>query len=638
MRVLYLQLPVAEFGYDYAGADHPLAGGYMAAHALARGVEHEPLFLPPSLTSFASTPALLKHILLMEPHVVAATLYLWNVDRTISLGLALKAARAEIRLLAGGPEAAGDFDQRFPGQPFEWVHPGEGEEVFSRVLGELSRDLSTSAQRLVHAASQATGLARLDQIPSPYLQGILPRAPDGSIWVETMRGCPFGCAYCYYGKAFGRMRWFPAQWLREHVAWASARGAREIYLLDPSFQVTPGLRQRLEQLASWNHVPVALHTEARVDRMSPDLAGAFHRAGFRSLETGLQSIHPEVLGKVGRSGDAHRFVRGAQLLLERGIQLQIDVILGLPGDTPQGFLETVDFLAEHGLGKHVTVFPLLVLPGTRLREKARSWQVLYRSIPPYQVEAVGEAGQEDLRRAMEEAERRLDLGLYPLHLPDLSPQEGPHELIGLVEIRQKSQKIPPGLPRHLMESLSQSPVFLFRCDGQEPPWAHIAGWARWQKQTVPDLLPFWGLEARGRFSIRALEELLVQLHDPESYQTGLWSLCPEPYLRLSCRPFVLSQCKGDPDFWLDVNQVLPVVRISPGVPMSLDGEPLGKLPVLWDTTSLLSRKILEAVRPGFQGREEELLFSRWENAVSWARITGLPLPPGRPRMGRVLLP
>lgn len=615
-----------------------MAGGYLAASALCKGVLHEPVFLPQSLSSFASDHALLKEIRSLEPQVVAASLYLWNVERTLRLGKAIKESNPQIRLLAGGPETAGDFGLRFPGHPFDWVHSGEGEAVFPLVLGELSRDLEAGAERLLHAAGRATAAFSLEEVPSPYLLGLLPKAPDGSIWVETMRGCPFRCAYCYYGKDFRELRRFPSQWLREHVLWAGNKGVKEIYLLDPSFQVAPGLLKRLEELALWNVLSVPLHTEARVDRINPSLAEGFKKAGFHSLETGLQSIHRQVLRKVGRSGNPRAFAKGAHLLLERGIRLQIDVILGLPGDTPQGFLETIDFLGEQGLGPYVTVFPLLVLPGTRLREKAASWQVAYRSSPPYQVEAVGRTNQEQLREALEEAEKRLDLGLYPLHLPDLSPQEGPGDLIGLVEIHDQKRDHRPGLPLHVRESLAQCPVFLFKSKGEEPPWSLMARWAAWQKRYMPELLCFWGLERNKKFSLEALEKLLGELHDPGSYQAGLWCLCPDAYLRLSCRPFVLSPCQEDPGFWLEVNRLLPVIRLVQEPPFFSKEDPLGKLPVLWDTPTLISPKILRALWPGFQGREEELLFSRWENTVSWSRVTGLALPLGRPRMGRVRLP
>jgi hypothetical protein len=636
-RVLYLQLPVMDFGQDYWGADHPLAGGYLAAYALSLGVRHEPLFLPPSLTSAASVPALAHWAVGLKPQVIVATLYLWNVERTIRLVNLLKEALPGLQALAGGPETAGDFQSRFPRHPFDWVHDGEGEGAFAAVLDHILRHGAKAREPLLAAAAGAPGLVSLEKIPSPYLTDLLPLAPDGSAWVETMRGCPFGCAYCYYGKSFPEMRWFPEKWLEDHLAWAHGQKASEIYLLDPSFQISPGLEERLRRIAQWNRPAIPLHTEARVDRMTPQLAAGFARAGFRSMETGLQSIHAHVLKTIRRAGDAEKFSRGARMLLDQAIRIQTDVILGLPRDTPQGFLATVEFLARENLKEGVAVYPLLGLPGTALREKAREWGIRFRGRPPYQVESTPFFGPESLRAAVEEAERILDLGLYPVHLPDLTPREGPHELVGVVEV-DLGRHGPVGLDTETVHRLIQCPVILFEWKGSSPPWDRIRAWGAWQKELLPHILPFWGLRAESKFSVFQLEKTLGALHDPDSYQAGVWSLCPDPYLRLSCRPFVLSSCPGDPGFWKELHEILPVIRITSGPPVPEQAPFLKRLPVLWDTPKVLGRRILSALAPAFAGREEELLFSCRENGQSWAALTGLPLPPRGLAMGRIRVP
>lgn len=639
MRVLYLQLPVVDFGYDYWGADHHLAGGYMAAYCLAHGLNHEPLFLPPKLTTFASTFAILKEMLKLDPDVVVATLYLWNIERTARLLTMLKARKPQVRLLGGGPEAVGKFARELLGGLLDLLWEGEGEMVLARVLGELRVDLQTSASQLKSVTSGLKELLPLQGLPSPYLEGIIGLAPDRSLWFETMRGCPFKCSYCYYGKSFPKVRWFPKDWVERHVLWANEVDAQEIYFLDPSFQVLPSLRERLREIAAWNKNKVRLHTEARVDRIDSVLADLFKEAGFGSMETGLQSTNAEILRKIGRALDPEAFAKGAHLLLERGVDLQIDIILGLPGDTLDSFLETVDFLVREGLSSKVNVFPLMVLPGTTLEQKAEKLGVIYTPVPPYQVE--GTKGAMDLgtlRLAMEEAEKRLDQGLYPLHFPDFAARRENFDLVGVLEIPFHGD-IRISIPEEVLGSLTQCPVFLFVGGEAKPQWEIVKKWARWQRDNLPDLLPFFVMQIDFPFAKEELEEILQEFHEPFSYQARLWNLCPDPYLRLSSRPFILSRCLGPEEFWLELNSIVPVIRLV-REPESLrfEGDPLGILPVLWQTEATISRGILKGLMPMFKGREEELLFTRWENALSWARLTGAKLPLTRPAFGRVCLP
>ena len=639
MKVLYLQLPVLDFGYDYWGADHPLAGGYMAAYCLTHGIDHEPLFLPQKITSFASTLAILDEILRLDPDVVVATLYLWNIERTARLLHLLKQERPKVRLLGGGPEAAGRFGRRALGGLLDILWKGEGEVVLAKVLAELMDDPEVGVMKLRSIASSSDGLLSLHELPSPYLEGVIGLAPDRSLWVESMRGCPFRCAYCYYGKSFSKVRWFPKEWIERHVLWANEKGAQEIYFLDPSFQVLPSLEERLKEIARWNRKRVRLHTEARVEMVDSRLADLFREAGFSSIETGLQSTNNEVLKKIGRSCDTASFARGAHLLLERGVDVEIDIILGLPGDTPESFLATVEFLVGEGLSTKVNVFPLLVLPGTRLEERAKKWGVKYMKVPPYQVEATeGGMDIEAMRAAMEEAEKRLHLGLYPLHLPEFASQGEGWDLIGVVEI-PPDETPEPGLPEQVLRRLAQCPVFLFREGKKGLPWEKVIHWALWQRANIPDILPFWVLELNSPFPQEELIQVLPALHDPSTYQARLWNLCPDPYLRMSSRPFVLSTCKGQEEFWMDINSTVPVIRLvrEPGF-WSRERDPLRNFPVLWETDSLIRPILLRELRGLFQGREEELLFTRWENTVSWAMVTGMELPLTRPRFGRIRLP
>jgi radical SAM superfamily enzyme YgiQ (UPF0313 family) len=638
MRVLYLQLPVVDFGYDYWEGDHPLAGGMLAAYALSRGLAHEPIFLPSSLTSMASDPALVAAIVELRPDVIAATLNLWNVQRTISIIKAVTERIPSLRALAGGPEAVGDFNRRFPGHPFHLVHSGEGEGVFASVLDLLMRDGTAGVEDIQKAAMEAPKEVTLEDVASPYLEGILSRAPDGSVWVESMRGCPFRCAYCYYGKEHRGVRWYPEEWIRTHLDWACRQGAEEFYFLDPSFQIHPGLEERLRKIIRWNWKGVPLFTESRVEGMTPRLADLFARAGFACIETGMQSIHRHVLEPMGRSCAPNAFAAGAGMLMEKGIRIYVDIILGLPGDDLTGFLKTVGFLVERELHEDLMIFPLLVLPGTRLREEAGRLGIRFRNSPPYQVIEVEGFDLADMRRAVDESENMANMDVFPLHLPHLAVrQDGPFDLAQVVDVDIRQGLIRVGLHGSEMERLAQCPVFLFVCGDGPVPWDLIRKWAQWQRRELPHLLPFWGIEVERPFSIQELEITLDIFHEAESFQAGLWSFSPDPYRRLSCRPFVLSSCMGEPSFWLQLNEVVPVIRRVRTIPLRGRAGALWPLAVLWDTRERIEASLLRSLLDAFEDREKELLFSEPENARTWSELTGLPRPPDGVRLGRVKL-
>jgi hypothetical protein len=160
-----------------------------------------------------------------------------------------------------------------------------------------------------------------------------------------------------------------------------------------------------------------LFSEIRAEAVDDELADLLAAAGFNWFEIGLQSTNPKALKLMNRPTQLKRFVAGAQRLKARGITPSIDLIIGLPGDDLQGFIRSVDFVADHGLQDDVQIFPLAILPGTDFRRRSRELGLRFENHPPYTVTASRGFSPEDFLLAYDYAETRLDAVFFPL--PDL---------------------------------------------------------------------------------------------------------------------------------------------------------------------------------------------------------------------------
>jgi len=83
------------------------------------------------------------------------------------------------------------------------------------------------------------------------------------------------------------------------------------------------------------------------------------------IEYGLQSAHDATLALIDRGHDFNSFQKTVRATRNRGIQICVHVILGLPGETRSDMLKTADILAGleiDGLKIHL----LYVVKGTRL--------------------------------------------------------------------------------------------------------------------------------------------------------------------------------------------------------------------------------------------------------------------------------
>lgn len=400
-KVILAQLPVPQTNFGRLTGNVPLAAAWLAQTAAEAGVEAQ--VLPEAVVSYLGDAALLDLLVSQQPNIVGFTSYCWNIDRTMALAGRLKAV-LPVRIVLGGPEITSD-NPRPVDAAVDFLVFGEGEQTFQRLL----QDGSLWQTGSVHGSSDGTFSA----CPSPYLTGHIDPGPGNIMLLETQRGCPFRCSYCYYNKARSKLTYVDEALTFQAVSWAVDHGVSEIYLLDPCLSARPHLQQWLERLAALNSGgQIGLVSEIRAEAVDEPLADRFKAAGFRWFEIGLQSITPKALELMNRRTDLAAFVRGAGLLKARGISPRIDLILGLPGDTLDGFKQTVDFLVDHSLTADVQLFPLSVLPGTVFRQQSRSLGLTFTPAPPYTVLETPTFSRGDMQQAIAYAEQALDTSFY----------------------------------------------------------------------------------------------------------------------------------------------------------------------------------------------------------------------------------
>jgi hypothetical protein len=121
--------------------------------------------------------------------------------------------------------------------------------------------------------------------------------------------------------------------------------------------------------------------EIRAEFIDSEIAGLF--AGVHcSLQIGLQSAHHEVLANVNRTIDTVKYAEKISLLNSAGAIFGLDLIYGLPGDTFDGFQESLNYAL--GLQpNHLDIFPLAVIPGTALYDHAESFSLNSLQDAPY---------------------------------------------------------------------------------------------------------------------------------------------------------------------------------------------------------------------------------------------------------------
>lgn len=132
------------------------------------------------------------------------------------------------------------------------------------------------------------------------------------------------------------------------------------------------LRRLYDEALSVDSV-IGLAVSTRPDNLSPDildLLEEYHEMTYLWLELGLQTIHDETLALINRGHSYSQFLEGYGMAKERGLNVCLHAIMGLPGENRDEIMATANALGElkpEGVKLHL----MHALKGTKLAEMYR---------------------------------------------------------------------------------------------------------------------------------------------------------------------------------------------------------------------------------------------------------------------------
>lgn len=331
---------------------------------------------------------------LINTDIVFFSSYLWNHEINLKIAEGVKKKNSNVAIVFGGPKIPESQDM---GEKFINKHEfvdiiccGEGEIPFLKILenyqekawGKVpSIGYMKENKQYVHNL-QAERITDVDKIPSPYLEGIfdtLIEAYPEERWaglLETNRGCPFSCSYCYWGKQTrSKVYKFQEERVFKEIDWFSEHKIEFVFCCDANFGMLERDLEIAEKVAANKKLygyPKAFsiqntkNSTGKIFTIQKILTDSGLQKG---VNLALQSLNEKTLKSISRSNISNESYRDLQRMFTGNkIPTFSDMIIALPDETYDSFTSGASNLIKDGQHNRIQFINLSILENTEMAE------------------------------------------------------------------------------------------------------------------------------------------------------------------------------------------------------------------------------------------------------------------------------
>lgn len=320
-----------------------------------------------------------EEILSYQPKIVGIGVYIWNALEVQELISILKKVAPQILIILGGPEAS-HLPHRVDFSKADYIIQGEGDIAFYQLCKTLLEG-NLPPERVIKAP-----MVNLSAIKLPYDYYTDHDIKNRYCYVEASRGCPFTCEFCL-SSADKKVRDLEITRFIAELEKLWLRGVRNFKFIDRTFNLSIENATKLLDFFLEKAEEYFVHFEVIPDHFPLVLRekiAQFPPATLQ-LEVGIQTLDPEISKNIHRRLNIPKIEENLAFLQnETHAHLHVDLIIGLPGESLEGFGRNLDKL--YSLTQcEIQIGILKKLSGTTISRHDEIYGMEYCDKPPYDI-------------------------------------------------------------------------------------------------------------------------------------------------------------------------------------------------------------------------------------------------------------
>lgn len=304
--------------------------------------------------------------------IAAFSSYIWNENYNLRMARAIKTKFPNCKIVFGGPQVPDDADDYLNKHDFiDHVFHSESEYTFREFLKGNITDKSIQGIRIDD----------LDTIVSPFLDGVLDsvvakhQGKNFSVTLETNRGCPYACTFCDWGSlTYSKVKKFSADIVKSEIEWISRNGIKFVDVADANFGIFKErdfdiLRHMIEYKNKYSYPETySFNWQKNSTEQTLEMVKYLtNNNSARGMTLSVQSMSNDVLENIKRKNmEVSNYEKILQECNVKNIQTYTELILGLPGETYDSWIQGVDKLLTTGQHNNIEVWLCQMLVNAEL--------------------------------------------------------------------------------------------------------------------------------------------------------------------------------------------------------------------------------------------------------------------------------
>ena len=345
---------------------------------------------------------------LEKPDVVLMSCYVWNWNYNCKLAELIKKKYPDSFIIIGGPQVSKtDFLLLKKHKYFDLAVLGENEESLKKVLVNLDSKNFGDIPGLMLPGKLDSRIERtlnLDSLPSPILSGFYDMIIDKyekkynkkfmwQVTFETMRGCPYHCAFCDIGESYWNKAYlFNIDRVKKEIDWMSERKIEYVSVCDSNWgmferdiEITDYvIKKKLETgYPNFWDVTWAKNNQERIKKIAT--ADKVNDTKlFKGITFALQSLNEKSLKSIERFNLGEDIVKESmEYYRNLDIPTYSELIWPLPSETLESLKDNIQKLIDLGQRDFLMVHPLVLTPNSPMGQPdyVEKYKLKYETVP-----------------------------------------------------------------------------------------------------------------------------------------------------------------------------------------------------------------------------------------------------------------